>query len=553
MSNGLGRIEQLPEPPADGSLEELWEYIHKLYKKLQEAQTSRLADFDTLKLRNTPWVDVRKYGTSELKQNGFAKAISAIGSTEATLLIPNQQDVTDDVAVPSNVVLWVLQTGSLNISSGKTVTINGHIEAGLYQVFEGSGLVVFGSGSVEKISSEWFPGDDIGARINIALVALSNGGKIKLPYGQYSYSTTIDIPLGTTRPYHMEGQGGISSTKLTYTGSGIAINAVGSDSDQCWIKFKDFELVGNENATYGIIMQRNNRFSSLDGVRVCGFSKTGAFGLRINSGTLGLNNNISVRDVQIVENYYGVRLEDLNIMDFFGGVIESNTQFNLVIRQCRNINFFGTTIQGDSAGGGQNVRLETNSTGINFFGCWLESSLAQYNLFIDSSDAKLFGGVLTAGYDGTDYAIRVGGTPTQKTMAYNVWFKGTESNPIAVACSDAPVGNWIEAVDCKYTDVTSKADANIKIFTDEDATPDVSIGKLFKTTNTAETTITMFDGGTKYKTIRIIFGDALTTIDFTGTNLKGNAGVNWTPASGDWMEATFDGTNWYCSVHDCTA
>jgi len=90
-------------------------------------------------------------------------------------------------------------------------------------------------------------------------------------------------------------------------------------------------------------------------------------------------------------------------------------------------------------------------------------------------------------------------------------------------------------------------------FTNGDTTPSVLCDKHFLTANLGATIITMFDNGYRGQQIKIIFGDAVTTLDFTGTNLKGNAGVDWTPASGDWLEAVFDGTNWYCSCHDCTA
>jgi len=93
----------------------------------------------------------------------------------------------------------------------------------------------------------------------------------------------------------------------------------------------------------------------------------------------------------------------------------------------------------------------------------------------------------------------------------------------------------------------------LRTFGSTDATPAVDSSDLCKTNNEVPTTITMFDEGVKGQKIKVLFGDGNTTIDFTDTNLKGNAGVDWTPASGDWMEAVFDGTNWYCSCHDCTA
>ena len=91
-------------------------------------------------------------------------------------------------------------------------------------------------------------------------------------------------------------------------------------------------------------------------------------------------------------------------------------------------------------------------------------------------------------------------------------------------------------------------------FTDGDATPNVSTtnGFNFVTANTAPTTITAFDGGVEGQNMFVKIGDANTTIDFTGTTLKGNAGVDWSPALGDAMRCVFDGTNWICDVIDTT-
>lgn len=85
-------------------------------------------------------------------------------------------------------------------------------------------------------------------------------------------------------------------------------------------------------------------------------------------------------------------------------------------------------------------------------------------------------------------------------------------------------------------------------FTANDATPSVARGRKFKTANSGATTVTMFDDGEDGQEIFVIINDANTTIDFTGTNLKGNAGVDWTPGSGDTLIAVYDGTNWYCQI-----
>ena len=93
------------------------------------------------------------------------------------------------------------------------------------------------------------------------------------------------------------------------------------------------------------------------------------------------------------------------------------------------------------------------------------------------------------------------------------------------------------------------------VFVANDATPSVqnTLSGIFLTANVNATTITMFDDGYIGQGITVFIQDAVTTLDFTGTYLYGNAGVDWSPGSGDWMECVFDGTGWKCAIHDCTA
>jgi hypothetical protein len=87
--------------------------------------------------------------------------------------------------------------------------------------------------------------------------------------------------------------------------------------------------------------------------------------------------------------------------------------------------------------------------------------------------------------------------------------------------------------------------------TDGDATPDVSVSMNLLTANTNPTTITDFDGGYDGQKIYVVFSDAQTTIDFTGTNLHGNGGVDWSPGSDDHMVcAKMGSSDWYCDVSE---
>ena len=76
---------------------------------------------------------------------------------------------------------------------------------------------------------------------------------------------------------------------------------------------------------------------------------------------------------------------------------------------------------------------------------------------------------------------------------------------------------------------------------------------VWNTANVNATTITMLDNGYVGQRVLVIIGDAVTTIDFSGTNLKGNSGGDWSPGNGDSMDCIFDGTNWYCQIADNTA
>lgn len=93
----------------------------------------------------------------------------------------------------------------------------------------------------------------------------------------------------------------------------------------------------------------------------------------------------------------------------------------------------------------------------------------------------------------------------------------------------------------------------VTAFADQDATPSVASATVFRTANTVATTITAFDSGAAGQIIWVLINDTNTTIDFTGTTLRGNVGVDWSPTTGDHLQAVFDGTNWHCIVSDNTA
>ena len=125
----------------------------------------------------------------------------------------------------------------------------------------------------------------------------------------------------------------------------------------------------------------------------------------------------------------------------------------------------------------------------------------------------------------------------------NAEFNNILNNPMSLispitANLDMDTWTLIDAV-YKHTIVT---------FAASDATPAVTGGTVFKTANALATTITFFDSGVEGQTIYVWINDANTTFDFTGTNLKGNAGADWSPTTGDSLQAVFTGTQWLCRI-----
>jgi hypothetical protein len=68
-----------------------------------------------------------------------------------------------------------------------------------------------------------------------------NGGIIYIPAGTYEFATTLTFPSDKVITFKGAGSG---ATVLKYTGSGTAINAVGSSATRKYVKFQNFKLSG---------------------------------------------------------------------------------------------------------------------------------------------------------------------------------------------------------------------------------------------------------------------------------------------------------------------
>lgn len=96
-------------------------------------------------------------GVQDATTVGLAAAVSACGLTNCTVQVRSALSLSDSLSIPKNVGLQILAGGSINVPSGKSLTVAAPIYAGIYQIFTGTGNVFFYGGvSAEKVYPQWF-------------------------------------------------------------------------------------------------------------------------------------------------------------------------------------------------------------------------------------------------------------------------------------------------------------------------------------------------------------------------------------------------------------
>lgn len=146
-------------------------------------------------------------------------SLAAAGSSQATLHIAGHVAVSANTTIPENITLSFARGGVLEVPFGMTLTINGDIDAGLYQIFGGAGTVT-GDPKVEAVYPEWFhsgaydsESSDWSTAINKAIL-LANGGciKVKLQSRRYNVLSTINLGCQPSSKADMTLEGSVRST-----------------------------------------------------------------------------------------------------------------------------------------------------------------------------------------------------------------------------------------------------------------------------------------------------------------------------------------------------
>jgi hypothetical protein len=129
----------------------------------------------------------------------LAAALTTIGSTPATLHFPVAiYNIAANTIIPANITLAPENGAILSVPTGITLTINGPVQAGPYQIFSwtGTGVVVFGEGSVNEVNVNWWGASTAAsASVNTAAIqaAVNSFGVIAFPEGVFNVASQITI------------------------------------------------------------------------------------------------------------------------------------------------------------------------------------------------------------------------------------------------------------------------------------------------------------------------------------------------------------------------
>lgn len=204
-------------------------------------------------------------GDGATDDTGAIEDADAAGvSTGLPVIYTKTYSITDDITLSAK----TKATGTIAVATGKTLTINGPFSAGLYQVFDGDGSVVFGAGAIKEVYPEWWaanttPGTtDMTSAIESAIASIQTiGGKVKLLSMTYAVAD-LTIPVNSNGIGLMvEGSG--QRTKIIpasgHTSGNYLITCAkdGTTATQ-WVTLRDFYVDGGSSSCGGIDMQRSN-------------------------------------------------------------------------------------------------------------------------------------------------------------------------------------------------------------------------------------------------------------------------------------------------------
>jgi hypothetical protein len=247
--------------------------------------------------------------------SSLTTAVQAAGGANVDLVVDVPTTCSTTTVVPSNIKLVVMKSGKIN-QGAYDLTVYGPLEAGLYQIFtgSGSGRVSLGSRSVAQVYPEWWGETLIGGKYPLQwAVASISRGAVKLLPKTYFINSPLVI---TTDGVGIQGSGANSSFITTTSPSEDVIQVTGKSSARVnYPFFRDFGISRSAPPTDGA------------GIRLTYTAHTKVF------------------DVTITDSRYGV---------FSTGTASDQMQRVIVVRETGPSDFYGFFVNGN----GQNMSIE---------------------------------------------------------------------------------------------------------------------------------------------------------------------------------------------------
>gem|GEM_PF-6212110 len=150
-------------------------------------------------------------GTYQVDETAFptftdlTNLVTSIGTNSATIHINKTITLTDNDTIPENISLIFYNRAVINLA-GKTLTINGPIEAGAFQIFSGIGTVN-GNPKIDYAHPEWWKDPSVPYWTTAIQKAVDFYPKIIFQSRDYYIDNTILLNLNKQKNFNIYGNG----------------------------------------------------------------------------------------------------------------------------------------------------------------------------------------------------------------------------------------------------------------------------------------------------------------------------------------------------------
>jgi len=397
--------------------------------------------------------NVKAYGAAG---NGVVDDSSSINSTiEAAdddggiVFFPvGTYKIENNITAPPNITLWFADGAKLQIDSGKIVTINGNLSAGLHQIFAGSGTVA-GSMKTQRFFPQWWGAvgdavnDDTSA-INAAITAASNagGGEVFLPEGRYKTTDTINL----YNNIHLKGVGGVN------LGSGttqIEANVNGANA----MELPDIGSSHYNVVIEGLVVQFQGAGTPQYGIYLYNFCS----GCVLRNVTVkSFNHNVG-----LTQSWYSA-IE--NVQATYA------TEIGFVLSVCNSMVFLNCSASHNKDG----FSLTQNSRSNTFAGCSSEAN-SRYGIYITYAKGTTIDGMYFEGNTSADIITGYFSASTNNTRGLII--NGTYHSGSTDTNYGINIGLYAESVVINAPYIGDRAKAGIRI--DSSVTQNVLINNPY--------------------------------------------------------------------------